>query len=116
MTGAPKRRSCEILARIEGAGRPRGVYSGVLGYLDVGGAGDFAVVIRTACRWDPHSPPSSTGNGGGETGEEREAERGQEWCVGAGGAITALSDAADEWVEMLTKLNAVLGAVGVQVG
>jgi para-aminobenzoate synthetase len=81
------------------------VYSGVLGYLDVGGAGDFAVVIRTAYRWDSAA-------GGEAAGEE---EEGQEWCVGAGGAITALSDVEDEWVEMLTKLNAVLGAVGVQV-
>jgi para-aminobenzoate synthetase len=48
MTGAPKKRSCEILRDIER--RPRGVYAGVLGYMDIGGSGDFSVVIRTAVR------------------------------------------------------------------
>jgi len=46
MTGAPKKRSCEILRDLEK--KPRGVYSGVLGYLDVGGGGGFNVCIRTA--------------------------------------------------------------------
>ena len=50
MTGAPKKRSCELLTEIESQ-RPRGLYSGVLGYLDVGGGGDFSVVIRTAFRY-----------------------------------------------------------------
>jgi len=57
MTGAPKRRFCEILRDIEK--RPRGVYSGVLGYLDVGGAGDFSVVIRTVIR-DASTADAST--------------------------------------------------------
>jgi anthranilate/para-aminobenzoate synthase component I len=50
MTGAPKRRACQILHKLEDP--PRGVYSGVLGYLDVGGGGDFSVVIRSTFRWD----------------------------------------------------------------
>lgn len=59
MTGAPKRRSCSILQQIEN--RNRGVYSGVLGYLDVGGGGDFSVVIRSASKWDtPISHASPT--------------------------------------------------------
>lgn len=56
MTGAPKRRSCALLQKLE-QGRNRGVYSGVVGYLDVGGGGDFSVVIRSAFRWDPESKP-----------------------------------------------------------
>ncbi|MCJ1239848.1 hypothetical protein MMC14_007846 [Varicellaria rhodocarpa] len=51
MTGAPKKRSCEILHEIEDH-NPRGIYSGVLGYMDVRGGGDFSVVIRTAFHWD----------------------------------------------------------------
>ena len=45
MTGAPKKRSCDLLHEIE-EGQPRGLYSGVMGYFDVGGGGDFSVVIR----------------------------------------------------------------------
>jgi para-aminobenzoate synthetase len=94
MTGAPKKRSCEILSEIEG-GRARGLYSGVLGYFDVGGAGDFSVVIRTAFKWD------DDGDGAG----------GEDWNVGAGGAVTALSEAGAEWEEMLAKRESVLAAL-----
>lgn len=89
MTGAPKKRSCELLQQLEG-GKPRGLYSGVIGYLDVGGGADFSVVIRTAFKWD---------------GE------GDVWRVGAGGAITALSEIDAEWHEMLTKRQSVLGVI-----
>ncbi|GME40405.1 ADC synthase [Neofusicoccum parvum] len=90
MTGAPKKRSCELLHAIEEAA-PRGIYSGVLGYLDVGGGGDFAVVIRTAWRW------------------EGEADEGEVWRVGAGGAVTAQSTAEGEYGEMVVKLESALG-------
>jgi len=89
MTGAPKKRSCELLQEIEG-GKPRGLYSGVIGYLDVGGGADFSVVIRTAFKWD---------------------DEGDLWHVGAGGAITALSEPDAEWQEMLTKRQSVLGVL-----
>ncbi|KAI5368051.1 Putative ADC synthase, anthranilate synthase component I, para-aminobenzoate synthase [Septoria linicola] len=89
MTGAPKKRSCELLSEIEG-GKARGLYSGVIGYFDVGGGGDFSVVIRTAFKWD---------------------DQGNDWHVGAGGAITALSDPQAEWEEMLTKRESVLTAL-----
>lgn len=70
MTGAPKRRSMQILERLEPAGRGkasssfhspqngmspqelqlgrRGIYSGTLGWIGIDGASDMAVVIRTA--------------------------------------------------------------------
>ena len=51
MTGAPKKRSCELLQEIEG-GMDRSLYSGVVGYMDVGGRGDFSVTIRSMFRWD----------------------------------------------------------------
>jgi para-aminobenzoate synthetase len=101
MTGAPKKRSCQLLADIE-KDEPRGIYSGVLGYLDVGGGGDFSVVIRTAYRWDSDLTM-------GEKGEY------DVWNIGAGGAITAQSKSEDEYAEMLTKLNSTLGGFGLHV-
>jgi len=91
MTGAPKKRSCEILHRLEQ--RPRGVYSGVIGYMDIGGGGGWNVCIRTAF----------------SNAEEDEDGR-QTWRIGAGGAITVLSDEEEEWEEMRTKLDSVLHA------
>ncbi|MCJ1392251.1 para-aminobenzoate synthase, (PABA) [Xylographa bjoerkii] len=86
MTGAPKRRSCQLLREIEDR-KPRSVYSGILGYICVTGKGDFSVVIRSLYKWDVPGPDSS------------------EWNIGAGGAITTLSTEDDEWEEMLTKLQ-----------
>lgn len=91
MTGAPKKRSCEILSGLEG--RSRGIYSGVIGFMDVGGRGSWSVCIRSAF----------------STAKEDD-DTTQLWHVGAGGAITVLSDSEAEWQEMLTKLNNVLGA------
>ncbi|KAJ5755232.1 hypothetical protein N7533_004775 [Penicillium manginii] len=88
MTGAPKERSCMHLQTIEA--RKRGIYSGVMGYLDLGGGGSFSVLIRTAF----------TSNSANSPGR-------QVWRIGAGGAITTLSTAEGEWQEMLTKLNTV---------
>ena len=77
MTGAPKLRSMEILDRLEP--EPRGIYSGALGYLGLGGGVDLSIVIRTAVL--------------------REGVA----TVGSGGAITVRSDPEDEWREMLLK-------------
>ncbi|KAL2844599.1 ADC synthase [Aspergillus pseudodeflectus] len=89
MTGAPKERSCMHLSSIEG--RKRGIYSGVMGFLDLGGGGSFSVLIRTAFT-------SSSDN-----------DDAQKWRIGAGGAVTILSSAEAEWDEMLTKLRTVCG-------
>ncbi|KAK0481709.1 ADC synthase [Armillaria novae-zelandiae] len=90
MTGAPKKRSVEILQDLEES--DRSLYSGVFGYWCVGGGGDWAVTIRSAFRHD---------NSGVQPTDE-------EWIVGAGGAITALSDPEAEWDEMIVKLQSVL--------
>jgi para-aminobenzoate synthetase len=82
MTGAPKLRSVQILEGLEQE-EERGVYSGCLGYICVSGAVDQSVVIRTIVR----------------TGNDLE--------LGAGGAITWLSDPDKEWEEVLVKANAV---------
>lgn len=87
MTGAPKKRSCEILQKEE-AGFRRGIYSGVLGYLDVGGGGDFSVVIRTAIKVD-----------------EEALDKEDVWRINAGGAITSQSTVEGEYEEMLAKFH-----------
>jgi len=96
MTGAPKKRSCEILQEIE-RGEERGLYSGVVGYMDVRGRGDWSVSIRCMFKWDDEDEVTPEG-------DERET-----WHVGAGGAVTALSTAVGEREEMETKLAGTLG-------
>ncbi|QUC22506.1 uncharacterized protein UV8b_06747 [Ustilaginoidea virens] len=97
MTGAPKKRSCEILQTIEPA--ERSVYSGVIGYLDVQGSGDWSVTIRTMFRWDDETAPAQDG----------ETEPREVWRIGAGGAVTTLSTPEGEREEMMTKLCGPLG-------
>jgi para-aminobenzoate synthetase len=99
MTGAPKKRSCEILRAVERF-HERGIYSGVVGYVDVTGKSDWSVNIRCLFRYDDEcacGQPGCTGRGGGECGEV--------WHVGAGGAVTTLSTAEGECDEMFTKLE-----------
>lgn len=98
MTGAPKKRSCEILQSIEK--RERGLYSGVVGYMDVGGRGDWSVNIRCMFRWDDEAGVAA------EEGIVSQVNR--LWHVGAGGAVTTLSTPVGEREEMMTKLNSVL--------
>ena len=85
MTGAPKRRAMEILDGLEGA--PRGVYSGAIGYLGLGGGCDLSVAIRTIVLADGRA------------------------SVGAGGAIVLDSDPEAEHEEMLLKAAAPLRAL-----
>ncbi|ORY26958.1 ADC synthase [Naematelia encephala] len=84
MTGAPKLRSVQLLEKFE-ADQLRGVYSGTLGYIGVDGAADLSVVIRTII------------------------VQGNQLSLGAGGAITWLSQSTSEWEEVLTKVRSVVG-------
>merc|ERR1719162_1861325 len=93
MTGAPKMSTMKILEELE-EDVDRGPYAGSIGYLSVNGCMDMNIMIRSAA-----VTPSEKGN--------------DEWkvSIGAGGAITALSDAEDEYDEMMLKARAVLAAV-----
>jgi para-aminobenzoate synthetase len=97
MTGAPKKRSVEILQTLED--NDRSIYSGVFGYWDVGGGGDWSVVIRSCFKYDDQCRDKAA---------DFVEPKTETWTVGAGGAITALSDPDTEWDEMITKLQSVL--------
>ncbi|CZR60168.1 related to para-aminobenzoic acid synthetase [Phialocephala subalpina] len=109
MTGAPKKRSCEILQEIE-EGRDRGLYSGVVGYMDVAGRGDWSVTIRCMFKWDDEDQVRTKDGGKKGKGDMGKGGMGTEkWHVGAGGAVTSLSTPRGEREEMVTKLSGTLG-------
>jgi len=85
MTGAPKLRTMRIIDELEG--EARGVYSGAIGWLGLGGGCDLSVAIRTI------------------------VTDGDSARVGAGGAIVMQSDPEDEYEEMLLKASAPLRAL-----
>lgn len=97
MTGAPKKRSCEILQQIEER-QERSLYSGVVGYMCASGRGDWSVTIRSMFRWDDE-----------KGGPEPAGEPLEVWRIGAGGAVTILSTPEGEREEMFTKLAGPLG-------
>jgi para-aminobenzoate synthetase len=88
MTGAPKIRTMRILDDLEGAAR--GIYSGAIGYLSLSGAADLSVAIRTmvSCEGQVH--------------------------FGIGGAVTSLSDHAEEWAETMVKAVSSLQVLGIE--
>ncbi|KAJ7362554.1 ADC synthase [Mycena albidolilacea] len=99
MTGAPKKRSIEILQTLED--QDRSIYSGVFGYWCLGGGSDWSVTIRSCFKFEDRSNAAS-----------EDCNSFENWHIGAGGAITALSDPEAEWEEMITKLKSVVGAFG----
>ena len=98
MTGAPKIRTMEILERLE-EGISRGPYSGCLGYISMNGSMDMNIVIRSAV-----VTPKA------ESCSEKGVKQ-FKVSIGAGGAITALSESTDEYEEMILKASAVMRAV-----
>jgi len=89
MTGAPKKRTMEIIDSLEG--EARGVYSGAIGYFGLSGGCDLNIVIRTVVM-------------DGET-----------TTLGVGGAIVMQSDAEEEYQEILLKGRAPMQAIDPRV-
>ncbi|MBP2001240.1 para-aminobenzoate synthetase [Paenibacillus shirakamiensis] len=85
MTGAPKKRSMEIIRELEG--RRRGIYSGSIGFVSVQGSADLNIVIRTIVQ---------------------EKDR---LTIGVGGAIVIDSDPNEEYEEILLKARALVEAI-----
>ncbi|WP_394940182.1 aminodeoxychorismate synthase component I [Psychromicrobium sp. YIM B11713] len=98
MTGAPKISTMNILDDLES--RPRGVYSGAIGYFSRDGSCDLSVVIRTLVL-------QGTLIDGGAASR---------WSasLGVGGAITADSVPEEEWQEVGAKASGVLRALGLE--
>jgi para-aminobenzoate synthetase len=85
MTGAPKVRTTQIIEAVEDS--PRGIYSGVLGWLGFNGCADLAVVIRTLVHQDCT------------------------YTFGVGGGITVQSDPDSEYAETEWKSERLLTAL-----
>ncbi|HEX6074372.1 MAG TPA: anthranilate synthase component I family protein, partial [Micromonosporaceae bacterium] len=85
MTGAPKKRTVELLDDLEPA--ERGVYSGALGFFGYDGQVDQSIIIRTIV-WE----------------DDR-------LCIGVGGALIVMSDPDEEYEETKLKLRALLRAL-----
>lgn len=85
ITGAPKIRAMEIIDELEPV--QRGVYTGSLGYLGLGGACDLNIAIRTMLLGKGHAH------------------------FHVGGGIVADSDAEDEYEETLDKAEGLVRAV-----
>ncbi len=85
LSGAPKPRALELIEELEPT--RRGVYGGIVGYLDFAGDADTAIAIRTAVVKDGTA------------------------YVQAGGGVVADSDPAAEDTESVNKALAVLSAV-----
>ena len=82
LSGAPKVRAMELIEEVEKT--RRGLYGGVIGYLDFAGNADFAIAIRTALHARRHRLRTGRWRGSGRLQRALRVHRGDE--QGAGGA------------------------------
>lgn len=93
VTGAPKRRALEVIREIES--RPRGVYTGAIGFAAPDGDMTFSVAIRTLVAGK---------TGGGGVGDRAASTTGPGRTVlGVGSGIVIDSSASEEYRECLLK-------------
>lgn len=85
ITGAPKVRALEIIDELESV--PRGIYTGIIGYISLNGDCDFNIAIRTALHQN------------------------DTYHIGVGGGITYESDTEFEYEETLQKAKALVEAI-----
>ena len=95
VTGAPKLRSMEAIAHLEGEGR--GIFCGSLGFLDARGQARFNILIRSL-RWRAREGADADG----------------EVSFHVGGGITWSSQAGREEQETLEKGAGLLAALGAE--
>lgn len=89
ITGAPKKRTCEIISELEKC--DRGIYTGSIGYFSFNKEMDFNIAIRTISK------------------NENFLE------FGSGGAIISDSDPEEEFSEIETKAAALLKAIKLSI-
>lgn len=85
LSGAPKKRACEIIDEIESVAR--GIYGGAIGYIDFAGNMDMCIGIRMAILKD------------------------DQVMVQSGAGIVADSDASQEYLETKYKARAMMNAI-----
>lgn len=88
VTGAPKRRTMEIIRELEAG--PRGVYCGAIGYLSPGREAAFSVAIRTVVV-DAATKEAEIGIGSGITWDSNAGEELRE-CLAKGAFLTRECD------------------------
>lgn len=87
ITGAPKKRAMEIIAELESG--PRGIYTGALGFMGIGGKTQFNIPIRTLVK------------------------EGDKITFHAGGGIVIDSDPEKEFEEMWMKVKGIIETLGL---
>jgi para-aminobenzoate synthetase/4-amino-4-deoxychorismate lyase len=89
VSGTPKHRAIDVIAELEE--RPRGVYTGAIGYASPAAGAEFSVAIRTA------------------------EIRGTQFSLGVGGGITVDSTPVQEWYECFDKAWPLLASIGGRI-